>query len=98
MALERVIKDLLDLREAAAQAARDGVCKIRLASGETLLIYPIQGASPGEEIHDVTDPAEQQVVLSCLRPGGKTYSEAEAREELKRRLAARGIGKGHENT
>ena len=32
----------------------------------------------------------------CLTPGGKTYSHEDAREELKRRLAARGIGKTHE--
>lgn len=88
MAAEKRITSLSDLQEAAKLAAADGSCTIRLAGGESLvLVQPKQPAVP--ERHDVTDPAEEQVVLSCLEPGGKYYSSADALLEVKRRLAAR---------
>jgi hypothetical protein len=89
MGKEKVVKDLLDLQKAAATALQDGVCRIRLTSGESLVIYP----APKEEIYDVTDAHEREVVLSCMEPGGTVYSAGEAREELRRRLAAKGIRK-----
>lgn len=44
------------------------------------------------ELHPVMDPEEERVVLSCLRPGGHTFHADDARNELIRRLADRGIG------
>lgn len=50
-----------------------------------------EAASPGQEYHDVTDPEEEKVVLSCLQPSGQYYAGNRALDELKKRLAARGI-------
>lgn len=88
---EKLIKSLADLQAAAAAALQDGQCRVRLISGESLVIYPAEASTKREEFYDVTDPTERKVVLSCLEPGGKVYSAAEAREELIRRSLALGI-------
>ncbi len=93
MAAEKMIASLKDLEEAARVAVQDGLCKIRLAGGPELVLYPAGGAAKDDEIlHDITDPEEEKVVLSCLRPGGKVYNGDEAREVLARQFRARGIG------
>lgn len=88
---EKLIKNLADLRAAAAAALQDGACRVRLVTGESLVIYPAEATTEREEFYDVSDPVERDVVLSCLEPGGKVYSAAEAREELIRRSLALGI-------
>jgi hypothetical protein len=84
-----LVESLKDLQNAAHVAAKQGMCKIRLISGETFALCPVD---PDEEIHVVTDPEEEKVVLSCLTPGGKTFSGEQLKEEVTRRLRARGVG------
>lgn len=91
MATEKLITSLEDLQNAAKQAALDGICTIRLQDGEKLVLVQAQAAPQAQDFHEVTDPEEEKVVFSCLRPGGQYYAGEQAREELKRRLAARGI-------
>lgn len=91
MASEKLIRNLADLQAAARQASQDGLCKIRLAGGETLVLLQPEPAAVTEPRHEVTDPGEEKAVLSCLRSDGRYYSGDEAGNELNRRLAARGI-------
>lgn len=91
MAAERQIHELKDLHEAARVASKDGLCRIRLASGESLVLYAARTPAPGEPVHDVADPGEEQVVLSCLEPGGEVFTGDAARAELLRPMTAAGI-------
>lgn len=90
MAPEKVITSLLDLEEASRLASEQGLCRIRLADGEAFILCRAQPGAGEETCFDVTDPDEIEVVLSCLRTDGKTYSPEEARAELERRWSALG--------
>ncbi|MGE5674910.1 MAG: hypothetical protein ACM3XM_13725 [Mycobacterium leprae] len=88
MADEKLVQSLKDLQTAAQLAAQQGMCKIRLISGETFALYPVD---PNEEVHVVTDSEEEKVVLSCLTPGGKTFTGEQLKAEVQKRLRARGM-------
>lgn len=85
----KLVENLQDLQEAIHQAVREGICRIRLVGGQSVVLYPTSSPAANEEVHEVTDLEEEKIVLSCLDPGGKTYTSDEARAEILRRRMAR---------